>query len=171
MLISQNTSKQISKLLNGKKKALFLMFCCLNSLLLAEPTFFYHGSPTDGIDCLEPRIGHIPGNETNSPPSVYASDLPAFAAAQSFSWSTDEGIDLYVDNETVVLEIPASISSRLQSQAYIYSVDSQQFSRVESETTGHTFRSTGQVPCLQKESFQNVVEAIEYYGGKVIVKE
>jgi hypothetical protein len=149
---------------------LVCLMMLLNSSILGEGGVFYHGSPIDGIECLEPRRRYTPGEERDSPESVYASDLPAFAAALSFPWSSDEGIDLYVDGTVVLLEVPRSIFGRLQRDAYIYSVDSRHFSLVEYEATGHTFRATQAVPCLAKVSFQSVVEAVEYYGGYVVIK-
>lgn len=154
-----------------KTIAYIFLFICFNSYLFGEPTFFYHGSATDGIECLEPKLRYTPGNELASPPSVYASDLPAFAAAHSFPWSSSEGIQLYVEGTTVIMEISTKIYERLQRKVYIYTVDSSLFSRVESELTGHTFRATIPVECLEKQSFQSVVEAIEYYGGQVVIHD
>lgn len=72
--------------------------CKPDDLVEIASKFFYHGSSTDGINRLEPRLRYTPGEELDSPASIYASDLPAFAAAHSFPWSSDEGIDLYQDN-------------------------------------------------------------------------
>lgn len=148
----------------------FSLFCSC-PFLFGETAFFYHGSSTDGIECLEPRLRHAPGEELSSPSSIYASDLPAFAAAHSFPWSSDEGIDLYVDGQMVIMEIPLPIYERLLRKTYIYVVDSKQFSLVECESTGHTFRALTPVNCLEKACFQSVVEAIEHYGGQVVIKE
>lgn len=147
------------------------VFFLLHSLLFAEPLYFYHGSSVDGIACLEPRLRYTPGEESDSPASVYASDLPAFAAAHSFPWSSDEGIDLYIHEQTVIMEIPVALSDRLHRTTYIYMVDGNPFSLVECDATGHTFRTTSPVECLEQVSFQSVLEAIEYYGGHVIIKE
>lgn len=146
-----------------------LILLC-NSVLLGDP-HFYHGSSTDGIERLEPRRRYTPGEEFNSPASIYASDLPAFAAAHSFPWATEEGVDLYVDGSVVTIEIPRTLLDRLQQSTYIYTVDATEFSPVESESTGHTFRSTKSVDCLEKTSFKTVIEAIDHYGGRVVIKE
>jgi len=157
--------------ISNKWTAFAFSFFCSSSFLFGEARFFYHGSSTDGIECLEPRLRYTPGEELSSPSSIYASDLPAFAAAHSFPWSSDEGIDLYVDGQTVIMEIPLSVYERLLRKTYIYVVDSNQFSLVDCESTGHTFRATTPVDCLEKISFQSVVEAIEYYSGHVVIKE
>lgn len=157
--------------IRNKWAAFAFLFFCSSSFLFGEAIFFYHGSSTDGIECLEPKLRYTPGEELNSPPSIYASDLPAFAAAHSFPWSSDEGIDLYVDGQAVIMEIPSSVYERLLRKTYIYVVGSNQFSLVECESTGHTFRAITPVDCLEKVSFESVVEAIEYYGGHVVIKE
>jgi hypothetical protein len=170
-------TKTLSKLkrsispINRKWLAFAFSFFCFSPFLFGETIFFYHGSSTDGIKCLEPRLRYTPGEELSSPSSIYASDLPAFAAAHSFPWSSDEGIDLYVDKQTVIMEVPLSIYERLLRKTYIYVVDSNQFSLVECESTGHTFRAITPVDCLEKVSFQSVVEAIEHYGGRIVIKE
>ena len=69
------------------------------------------------------------------------------------------------------MEIPLPVYERLLRKTYIYVVDSNQFSLVECESTRHTFRATNNVNCLEKVSFESVVEAIEYYGGQVVIKE
>jgi hypothetical protein len=153
----------------SKSHILSILLLAIPWLLNAEP--LYHGTQIDNIEHLEPRLRYTPGKESSSPPGIYASDLPAFAAAHSFPWSSDEGIDLYVAESTVVMEIPRSLLPRLQAKIYIYTVDSHPFSRVEQESTGHTFRATVPVDCLEKIGFENVVDAIEYYGGQVVVKE
>ena len=59
----------------------------LTLVILSSPLwsaeFLYHGSSTDGIECLLPRLRFTPGEELSSPPGIYSSDLPAFAAAHS----------------------------------------------------------------------------------------
>jgi len=148
---------------------LFLFFA-FTSPLCAENAFLYHGSATDGIKYLEPRLRYTPGEEFISPAGVYASDLPAFAAAHSFPWTSNEGIDLYVDGKTVVLEIPSMLADSLQRNTYIYVVDRREFAPVECEYTGHTFRATTPVHCLEMISFPSVIDAIEYYEGRVVIK-
>jgi hypothetical protein len=146
----------------------FLIFFLVNSCLFSE--LYYHGSITDGIEILEPRLRYTP--ERNAPPSVYASDLPAFAASHSFPWATREGVDLNVlEDLSVVLEVPQSLAGRLNVKTYIYVVDSGPFTLVESETSGRTYRSIEPVPVIQKLAFASVTEAVEHFGGKVIIKD
>jgi len=137
---------------------------CVDQLL-------YHGSLTDGIERLTPRVRFTPGEELSSPAGIYASDLPAFAAAHSFPWFSAEGIDLFVEDGIVVLEIPASLAERLDTPVYMYFVDGLLFSLLECESTGHTFRATEAVDCLDKIRFDSVTEAIEHYQGLVVIKE
>ena len=146
--------------------SLFSLF--VSPCLFGEP-FLYHGSSVDGIECLEPRLRYTPGDEEMSPAGIYASDLPAFAAAHSFPWSSDEGIDLYVDEGTVFLQVPHSLAPRLQRSTFIYVVDGSQFTFLTCEATGHTFRATKAIPCLQKMSFPSVTDAITHYGGHVVI--
>jgi len=153
-------------------KNLFTSVCLLiATFCFSNEGYFYHGSLTDEIERLEPRLRYTPGNESNSPAGIYASDLPAFAAAHSFPWSSDEGIDLYVVGETVMLEIPRSLVERLQIPVHVYRVENKLFSQITCDLTGHTFRATEPVDCLEKKSFSSVVEAIEYYGGYVVIQE
>jgi len=141
------------------------------------PTVLYHGSQTDAIQTLEPRRRYTPGTEKDPPAGVYASDDPAFAAAHSFPWSSNEGVDLYFDraeddaSECVVLEVPQEIVSRLDIPVHVYSVCSETFSLLDIPPQGHNYRSIAKVNCLAKSSFNTVKEAILHYRGKVIIKE
>lgn len=136
--------------------------------------FLYHGSLTADINTLEPRLRYIPGNEESSPESIYATDDPAFAAAHSFPWSSDEGINLYYDEDIenerkpcVCLEIPAALFERLHQPVYIYKLESHNFSWIQEDVVGRTFRSFESVKCLSCQHFSTVVEAIQAFGGKV----
>ncbi len=152
------------------KNILIILFLCFSSFLTGEE-ILYHGSSTDGIERLEPRLRYTPEEELDSPAGIYATDLPAFAAGHSFPWSSDEGINLDIIEGIVIMEVPQSMLDRLECDIYIYTVSSELFTLVENESTGHTYRATQPVDCLDKMSFQNVKEAIEYYGGQVIILE
>lgn len=138
------------------------------------PPFLYHGSAAANIDTFEPRKRYTPGNEKNSPESIYATDDPAFAAAHAFPWSSNEGINLYYDADEekkgqpcVHLEVPGSLYERLNQPVYIYKLDSHSFNWVQEEIVGRTYRSLESVKSLGCQRFSTVVEAVEIFGGKV----
>ena len=137
----------------------------------------FHGSQTDNIQKLEPRRRYTPGQEENSPSSIYATDNPAYAAAHSFPWSSDEGANLYFEyeertrRESVVLKVPKKIQARMQFPVYIYTVKSDGFSPVMSDPCGHNYRSVESVSCIAKQVFENVTEAVMFHGGRVVIKE
>lgn len=64
---------------------------------VSNPMKLYHGTLTDNIELLEPRLRYTPGEEEDSPAGIYATDDPAFAAAHAFPWSSLEGIDLHYE--------------------------------------------------------------------------
>lgn len=137
----------------------------------------FHGSQTDNIGALEPRQRYTPGNEKGSPAGIYVTDNPAYAAAHSFPWSSDEGVDLYFERgeengrEYVVLEVPKEIETRMQQPVYIYTVKPDSFSPVVSDPVGHNYRSVESVDCIAKQVFESVTQAVEFHGGRVIIKE
>lgn len=131
----------------------------------------FHGTQTDNIHTLEPRNRYVPGGESASPPAVYATDLPAYAAAHAFPWSTDEGVDLYLEEERVILEVPKILEERLKKPIFIYTVPAQTFTAVTSDAMGHNFRSTRPVQCVAKQCFASVTEAVTSLGGVVRIKE
>lgn len=135
----------------------------------------YHGSINAGINVLEPKKRFTPGNETDSPEAIYASDDPAFAAAHGFPWSSTEGVDLYYDKDEngrkcVHLEVPQSILSRLIQGISVYTVKCEGFKRVDADVAGKSFRSLMATKCLAEKRFKTVIEAVEYFGGKVMIK-
>ncbi len=137
----------------------------------------FHGSQTDNIGALEPRRRYIPGNEEGAPEGTYATDNPAYAAAHSFPWSSDEGVYLCFERdeengrEYVLLEVPKEIEARMQQPVYIYTVKSDSFSPVVSDLVGHNYRSVESVDCIAKQVFESVTQAVEFHGGRVIIKE
>lgn len=144
-------------------------------MLPIQESYLYHGSLTGDIEILEPRKRSTPGGESHSPEAIYATDDPAFAAAHAFfPWSSD--IDLYYKEnedgvEVVHLEVPEEIASRLNQITYIYKVSSHTFKFLEFDQTGHNFRTTEKVECIGHESFKNITDAVQKYGGKVIIKK
>ena len=62
--------------------------------------YLYHGSTTQNIKRLEPRIRYTPAGKIDYS-AIYASPLAAYAAAHSFPWSSNEGVDLDVLNNQI----------------------------------------------------------------------
>lgn len=143
---------------------------------MLKPTYLYHGSITPNIDTLMPRKRYIPDNEKNTPECIYATDDPGFAAAHAFPWSSNEGIDLYYDEDEakvarVHLEVPAKLFARLNQPVYIYKVNSSSFYWIKEDVLGKTYRSLERVKCLGCQRFSTVLEAIQTFGGKVHEKK
>jgi hypothetical protein len=131
-----------------------------------KPKFVYHGSVTGNIDVFEPRKRYVPSG-ANVPPRVYAAINPAFAAAHSFPWSSDEGIDLSIEGEKVVLCIPERFKDRLSQFIYIYKLKGDDFIPTSEESTGETLHTEKHIRPESVERFNSVTEALEYYGGVV----
>jgi len=135
---------------------------------IETPEFVYHGSVTGGIDTFEPRKRYVPGG-ADVPPRVYATINPAFAAAHSFPWSSDEGIDLKIEGQKVFLCIPVQYKERLNQQVFIYKIKGSSFVQTLEELTGETWHTEESVTPEEVQQFNSVTEALEYYGGTVRV--
>lgn len=131
----------------------------------------FHGSSTDNITTLEPRTRYVPAGDTASPPSVYATDIPAYASAHAFDWETKDGVDLYLEEGRVILIVPKILEERLKKPIFIYTVPAITFTAVTSDSMGHNFRSTEPVKCVAKQRFESVTEAITSLGGIIKIKE
>jgi hypothetical protein len=128
----------------------------------------YHGSAIPALTEIEPRSRFIPVgvSEAHWPSSVYASDIPAFAAAHSFPWSTDEGFELSVSGVgRVTLSVPSQHQQRLQCPAYLYAVSAEGFVSTVSEGSGHTYHSDAPVQVFSCTRFRTVEDAIKSHGG------
>lgn len=147
-------------------KNVLLVFVFLLSAMHLSADSLYHGSLTDSIEILEPNLRYTPGEEENSPAGIYASNDPAFAAAHAFPWSSDEGVDLYYDEEGLVLAVPPKLFCRLFNPVFIYEVPADTFELLQIPPQGRNYRSVEPVKCLSKMRFDNVIVAIQHYGGK-----
>ena len=135
-------------------------------LKMEKNQFVYHGSSTGGITELEPRQRYTPhGEDVGS--RVYASPSPSFAAAQSFPWSSDDGVDILYENGTLVLVIPEEYKDWLNRKVFIYKLDAQDFTQTIEDQTGKTVHSNCPVTPQEIFEFNSVVDAIEYFGGRV----
>jgi hypothetical protein len=135
----------------------------------AVPEILYHGSVTAGIEEFEPRRRSIPGgaDSETQPKLTYASDNPAFAAAHSFLWGSNEGFELSVENDGVLFRVPADQRDRLNVLVKVYTLPGEHFALTPGEGTGHTFHTDQPTKPTAAESFATVQEAIEHFGGRV----
>jgi hypothetical protein len=133
------------------------------------PPVLYHGSSTAGIAEFEPRRRYVPSEAIDD--QIYATDLPAFAAAHSFPWQSSEGFDLSIENGTVAFYIPSVYKERLNAPAYIYKLPGNSFRLATEDSTGHTFISDTNVTPIGVKQFVTVEQAIQYFGGKVVYRE
>ena len=133
---------------------------------IEKPAFVYHGSITPNIQEFEPRERYKPQEGVGA--RIYATDLPAFAAAHSFPWHSAEGFDLSLVEEKVVFTVPNVHKDRLNALVYIYKLPSDTFNWTAEEKTGHTFDSREQVKPISIENFNSVTEAIQHFGGEVV---
>jgi hypothetical protein len=132
----------------------------------------YHGSATAALTEIEPRSRFIPVGvpEPRWPALVYASDIPAFAAAHAFPWSTNEGFELSVSGDgRVTLSVPPQHQQRLECPAYLYAVRADGFVSTVSEGSGHTYHSDAPVQVLSCTRFRTVEEAIKSHGGLIVL--
>jgi len=92
--------------------------------------------------------------------------LPAYAAAHSFPWSTDEGVGLDVGENSVDLSIPKSLKERLQVPISIYKLSSEGFEHTEEELTGYTWHTVNPVEVIEEVKYPSVEIALKELGAK-----
>lgn len=59
----------------------------------------YHGTTRKDLQVIKPFKRYTPGGEDvadSIPPRIYATYNPAYAAAHSFPWSSDDGVDISI---------------------------------------------------------------------------
>lgn len=126
----------------------------------------YHGSTAQNIKILEPRKRYTPAGKIDYA-AIYATPLPAYAAAHSFPWSSDEGIGLNIVRDQVIMDVPMALAGRLNVPISIYKVSSDNFEHTKEEETGFTWHTTTSTPVIEEQKFANVVEAMEKLGGEL----
>ncbi len=126
-------------------------------------TYLYHGSTTQHIKTLEPRERYTPQGKIDYS-AIYATPLPAYAAAHSFAWSTDEGVDLQVRDNQVFLTVPQSFKERIQVPVSIYKISANGFTHTAEETTGYTWHTTSPVEILEEVQYPSVEVALKELG-------
>ncbi len=93
--------------------------------------YLYHGSTIQNLKVLEPRKRFTPGEDFQEA-VIYATPVPAYAAAHAFPWSSDEGFDLET-NDNIELIVPSSRKERLGIPISIYKVSADSFERTFEE--------------------------------------
>ncbi len=135
-----------------------------------KPAFLYHGTTSFDVKKFEPRRRSTPGiyMDQEVPEAIYAGDDPAYCAAHSFPWSSNEGFQLGFIDGKVVFIVPDELKDRLNVKVYVYKMPSDAFEELgDVEPKGHNFWSKQIVTPTSYEEFNSVSEAIEHYGGEV----
>ena len=142
----------------------FVIELVMNSVL-------YHGSYNGKITKFEPRINTTP-NGREMPPSVYATDIIAYAVAFGFPWSTDmDNVELSFNGNNVELIVPSMIEERINQKVYVYLFDSKDFELIkDAEPLGHNFVTQKAVTPIDVIEFESVQSALISLGSKVIIK-
>lgn len=127
-------------------------------------THLYHGSTTQNLKTLEPRKRYTPAGKIDYA-AIYATPLPAYAAAHSFPWSSDEGVGLDVVDGKVDMSVPKALQPRLQVSISIYKVSSDNFEHTKEEETGYTWHAVKPAQVIEETKYKSVEEAIAVLGG------
>jgi hypothetical protein len=122
--------------------------------------FLYHGSTTQNLTLLKPHHRYSPAGAI-SYDAIYASPSPAFAAAQAFPWSSDEGIDVEIIDEKITLVIPENLSDRLLVPISIYKIPVEKFVHTKEEDTGYTWHAIESVEVIEEVKYTSVLNALE----------
>jgi hypothetical protein len=130
----------------------------------------YHASPHPDIALLIPQRRDTPGLQPNSPPAVYASDHPAYAAAHGFRWASAEGFELFFFRSTPVLVVPRFHRQRLFNRVYLYEVAPGCFEQLTNVgPAGHNFCAFVDVAPISVREFESVAAAVEILGGAIVL--
>lgn len=133
-----------------------------------KPTHLYHGSVTQNIRTLEPKKRYVPKSGLIDYEAIYASHSPAFAVAHSFPWSTDEGVNLEIISNKIILTVPKELQERLEAPMSLYKILGHYFEHTVAEGTGYTWHSTQSAPILEETHYPSVSEALEKSGAELI---
>jgi ABC-type dipeptide/oligopeptide/nickel transport system ATPase component len=125
--------------------------------------YLYHGSTTSGIKVLEPSHRYSPAGKIEYN-AIYATPMKAYAAAHSFPWSSDEGVNLDVVEGKVIFAVPQNFRERLQVPISIYKVSLENFVHTKEEETGRTWHTTQATPVLEEEKYKSVAIALQKLG-------
>lgn len=133
----------------------------------------YHGTIEKGLGVIKPFKRFTPGGPELAdqiPPRIYATYNPAYAVAHSFSWSSDDGVDIEVDGSDICLIVPKDKASVLEQPVYIYTLPDDAFTHTAEEKIGLTYHSESEVTPIGCQCFASVAEAMHHFGGIVKVQ-
>ena len=128
--------------------------------------FLYHGSPISGLKRLEPHKRFTPAGNIEYH-AVYASSLPLVAAAHSFPWTSDEGVDFVVKGESVMLVVPQEIRDRLLQSVSVYTISAITFRHTAEDVSGYTWDSQEVVDVIEEKKYPSVEAAFADLGGSI----
>ncbi len=132
------------------------------------PNMFYHASPTQGLNFLDPRkttSTHL----ANSKPYVYVTDDPTYAAGFSFEWSNNEGFRFGSNSEDFgdwFIEIPSKYKSRLSAPCSMYHIRNQGFRKVYGAGTPEWY-SKSRVAIFKEEKFRRAIDCMNKYNVQI----
>lgn len=126
----------------------------------------YHGSTIQNLTTLIPHNRYSPAGAI-SYGAIYATPSTAFAATQAFPWSSDEGIDVEINENKMTLLIPLSMKDRLLVPISIYKVSVDTFIHTKEEYTGYTWHTTVPIEVIEEVKYESVLDAFEKLGVEV----
>lgn len=130
----------------------------------------YHGTTKHGLDVIKPFKRYTPGGENMAdsiPARIYATYEPAYAVSHSFPWSSDDGVDIVIEDRVVTVVVPAEKASVLEQAICIYTLSDDTFTFTAEEEMGLTYHSTEEVTPTNCRCFNSVSEAMDIMGGKI----
>jgi len=130
----------------------------------------YHGTTKQKLEIIKPFKRYTPGGEDIAgriPPRIYATYNPAYAAAHSFPWSSEDGFDIKVEGSNIALVVPRGKAQILEQPICIYTVPDDSFTFTLEEETGLTCHSEFEITPIDCQCFLNVTEALKHYGGAI----
>ncbi len=130
----------------------------------------HHGTTRQGLGVIKPFKRYTPGGADFAdtiPARIYASYEPAYAVAHNFPWSSDDGVDIVVDDGVVTVVVPANKAEVLEQTVCIYMLPDDTFTFTTEEEMGLTYHSAEEVTPTDYQCFDSVTEAMVEMGGKI----
>ena len=132
---------------------------------------FYHGSSTSNLKKLIPQIRFTPtGGEYKG--LVYLTPNKGYACCHAFPWSSDEGFDLDMNDETreLTFKIPEEHAHRLKIPIYIYEVEGSEYKEMKGSVfTNLDYVSDKEVQIVDATKYSSVKEGLEENGVSIII--
>lgn len=128
----------------------------------------YHGTIKKNLEKIKPFKRYTPGGESladSIPARIYATYMPAYAVAHSFPWSSDDGVDIVLEGETITLVVPEEKKEILEQEICIYTLPDDSFTLTSEEEMNLTYHSEKEIIPIEVQCFQNVPEAMKKFGG------